>query len=1121
MSAPSAPNIELRPWPEDGAITFYWQPPSSDGGSPIINYTLAEAAAAYTQDISAGTPFYRVSGLTNNTNYTFTLTATNAIGTSPAATFRTVQPGVLPFGPSTATVSTLNISTALITWNLSTIANEGTPKWFVVTVLPSTASISSYTKSSYIFERARTLQMPSTNIRYQFLVQAINDTGYCIPFAFTSSLGFGITTSAFSPSSLTGLSFWIDATRITGASNNQALTAWNDLSPNAYTGGASNGPTYISSGIGSNATVRFNGTSQYIDYGTNALNINTSPFHTFIVAKYNAINTAGLLMSKSLYGGGAGRYFMGKANGTTNMEYYLIGTDANTGSITSAFNLSNTSLFGFYWDRSTMFYNLNGSTITSVTYTFATALNTSFNLLVGAYNNGSGGTPGPGNPPINHYFPGDMGEIVSYLAPLTPFDRQKVEGYLAWKWGLQTSLPAVHPFRIAAPTAGSVFSPSSFSSLQLWIDAADATTVSTSVGTSSIVALRDKSANAYLFSNATGFTYNSTLFNTSYPSFYNATGGTASRLGSNTSIAMNQPITAFYVGRMLGNTLNYIHDSPTSANRFVMFSSNAQMFAGSQIAATSPVFVQNFICAANFNTTNSAGFINGSTSYATGNIGTNNIVAGTGLLLGNRFSLAESWDGHICEVLMYNRLFSTEDRQTVEGYLAWKWGLQGSLPTTHPYRNQNPAGLSNPTPYFATDFNNGNDAAFVNYATSNLSTQTQTGSGFSYRASLSNLMYKEMLVTATNTVSFCATIYRTGASFLAPVIMTRSTPEVALSLTSNGTNIGYHWNNDAGTYNYDTGYTVPLNQWVHTALTISPTQAIWYINGATVHTRNYTHAATPISNLGIALDPLYSINRPFPGLVDNVAFYATTLTSSQVYSIYASTLAPTVVQSSLQLFLDATSYAGSGTWYDQSPFGRNAGLENGTIAKNAAGNGVVFNGATNFSTTGSVMSTMNNWTASFWFKRTSTVITNGQAGCILTEIHSGASINLIVLADFTAAPGTSPSSFTGAFVTQPGDVVRSYSPAYQPTTNQWMNGTYTYDGTNMRFYINGTLSGTTNIGATSVGNSNRYRIGRRWDVGTLPNYIVGEIGQILIYNRAITAAEVGSNYNNYSTIFSV
>jgi hypothetical protein len=35
-----------------------------------------------------------------------------------------------------------------------------------------------------------------------------------------------------------------------------------------------------------------------------------------------------------------------------------------------------------------------------------------------------------------------------------------------------------------------------------------------------------------------------------------------------------------------------------------------------------------------------------------------------------------------------------EDRQTIEGYLAWKWGLEGSLPGDHPYKSAAPAGAA-------------------------------------------------------------------------------------------------------------------------------------------------------------------------------------------------------------------------------------------------------------------------------------------------------------------------------------------------------------------------------------------------------------------------------------------
>jgi hypothetical protein len=46
-----------------------------------------------------------------------------------------------------------------------------------------------------------------------------------------------------------------------------------------------------------------------------------------------------------------------------------------------------------------------------------------------------------------------------------------------------------------------------------------------------------------------------------------------------------------------------------------------------------------------------------------------------------------NWTGAIGEVIAFNSALSTSDRQQVEGYLATKWGLQGSLPASHPYKN--------------------------------------------------------------------------------------------------------------------------------------------------------------------------------------------------------------------------------------------------------------------------------------------------------------------------------------------------------------------------------------------------------------------------------------------------
>jgi hypothetical protein len=46
--------------------------------------------------------------------------------------------------------------------------------------------------------------------------------------------------------------------------------------------------------------------------------------------------------------------------------------------------------------------------------------------------------------------------------------------------------------------------------------------------------------------------------------------------------------------------------------------------------------------------------------------------------------------GYISEIIVYNSSLTTSQRQQVEGYLAWKWGLQNNLPDTHAYKKIKP-----------------------------------------------------------------------------------------------------------------------------------------------------------------------------------------------------------------------------------------------------------------------------------------------------------------------------------------------------------------------------------------------------------------------------------------------
>lgn len=78
----------------DGQATVSYTPPAFDGGAPISTYTATSNPGGIT-GVTTGGPII-VSGLTNGTAYTFTVTATNAAGTSvPSLPSNSVTPNPL------------------------------------------------------------------------------------------------------------------------------------------------------------------------------------------------------------------------------------------------------------------------------------------------------------------------------------------------------------------------------------------------------------------------------------------------------------------------------------------------------------------------------------------------------------------------------------------------------------------------------------------------------------------------------------------------------------------------------------------------------------------------------------------------------------------------------------------------------------------------------------------------------------------------------------------------------------------------------------------------------------------------------------------------------------------
>jgi hypothetical protein len=84
---------------------------------------------------------------------------------------------------------------------------------------------------------------------------------------------------------------------------------------------------------------------------------------------------------------------------------------------------------------------INGNVVSTLTYNIGSTLYSKA-LDLGSFNTNTSSQVNAAG----------FAEYQYYTTMLTDAENQTVEGYLAWKWGMQTSLPANHPYRNSSPT---------------------------------------------------------------------------------------------------------------------------------------------------------------------------------------------------------------------------------------------------------------------------------------------------------------------------------------------------------------------------------------------------------------------------------------------------------------------------------------------------------------------------------------------------------------------------------------------------------------------------------------------------------------------------------------------
>lgn len=533
--------------------------------------------------------------------------------------------------------------------------------------------------------------------------------------------------------------------------------------------------------------------------------------------------------------------------------------------------------------------------------------------------------------------------------------------------------------------------------------------------------------------------------------------------------------------------------------------------------------------------------------------------------------------GDIHEIVVFNSTLTNGMREAMEGYLAWKWYEQERLPLTHPFYNIYPncnaayvsiSGLTDtsiqafPNLLVWFDFSRLSQQALIGGTTVSNIPALYSAPGNSFTAQGNALINSNVLsntVTPSNNTTlrfnggYSMQMQPIGSNYSSAytiIVLYRQTNEWNQTLMQGdgyGAGTGYFYGYFSGgkqqwhqngwiagdggpagrTANSDSNWDLDVFMCDGNANTVYRT---WGSNLA-CYTNNNPYAGISFnvgynwgqshgqfqelfvftSNISLSnytqiegylawkygLQSRLSNGHPYATINPNGYTYQTILANASYAAANNALLL--AVPSAIRIFLQATSWTGSGNWLDLSLNGRDAFLEDGTAQKNANGNGIILNGATCWQF--SNVAVGNAWTVGFWYYNTGGIQGLGQ---IVTQIYNGNQMNINI----------GQWDVLGPTFWEPGVRSGPYTP--YTSCNTWTNFQATWDGNYMTSYVNGALYGQNQPGGTSSDCGMPYRIGRRWDSA---EYVIGVIGELRIYNVALTAQEVLQDYNNTLSLY--
>lgn len=238
----------------------------------------------------------------------------------------------------------------------------------------------------------------------------------------------------WTPSYLT-TALWLDAADNSTITLATGVSQWSDKSTNgrnATQGTAANQPVLLPLALNGKNVVGFDGSNDSLAY-TGTFFANTSySIHSVVARRSNASNN----------------WYMGGSGNTANSNL-LLGWTTDT---VYRFAQYNNDIDATVTGYSSPTYEIWGTALDTGVgrsiYRNGTLANS--NATKTALSSNAGSTIGS-SPVSSTWFNGDIAEIIVTTSVLSTTDRQKIEGYLAHKWGLTGNLPSDHPYKVYPP----------------------------------------------------------------------------------------------------------------------------------------------------------------------------------------------------------------------------------------------------------------------------------------------------------------------------------------------------------------------------------------------------------------------------------------------------------------------------------------------------------------------------------------------------------------------------------------------------------------------------------------------------------------------------------------------